>query len=116
MILIHHSDYIACSGYFRLSVYMFGYSPRRLHFHVFWEAECNTATVEVTLIRVVPDEVASTKVTTTVTSAPPGNDHNFSFKSCFLYNVPDLDDFAEMPATAAPSEGVVYLYNRVIQS
>jgi len=62
-----------------------------------------------------------------VTSAPPGNDHNFSFSSCFLYNVPDLDDFAETPAMAAPSEGVLvppavdhvgldYLYNRVIQS
>jgi len=44
--LILHNDYIACSGYFRLSVYMWGflltYICRRLsswlRFHVFWEA------------------------------------------------------------------------------
>ena len=46
VILIHHSDYIACSGYFRFSVYMWGillaFIHRRLlsrlRFHIFWEA------------------------------------------------------------------------------
>jgi len=43
----HHSDYIACSGYFRLSMYTWGillaYIRRRLssrfRFHIFWKAE-----------------------------------------------------------------------------
>jgi len=47
VILIYHSDYIAFSGYFRLSVYTYGillaYMYRRLSsrlcFHVLWEAE-----------------------------------------------------------------------------
>ena len=46
VILIYHSDRIACSGYFRLSVYtwviILAYIRRRLssrlHFHVFWKA------------------------------------------------------------------------------
>jgi len=46
VILIYHGDYIACSSYFRLSVYTWGiflaYICRRLslrlRFHVFWEA------------------------------------------------------------------------------
>ena len=46
MILIYHFDYIAWSGYFRLSVYKWGiflaYIRRRfssrLRFHVFWKA------------------------------------------------------------------------------
>jgi len=45
VILILHSDYIACSGYFRLSVYTWSFLLAymrcrllsRIHFHVFWE-------------------------------------------------------------------------------
>jgi len=43
--LIYYSDYIACLGYFTLSVYAWGISltyirrrlSSRLHFHIFWE-------------------------------------------------------------------------------
>ena len=46
---ILYSDYIACSDYFKLSVYtwgillayMRGRFPSRLCFHVFWEAGCD---------------------------------------------------------------------------
>jgi len=49
VILIHHSDYIACSDNFRLSVYTYGillaYIRRRLspwlRFRVFWKARPN---------------------------------------------------------------------------
>jgi len=38
----HHSEYIACSGYFYMWVILLAYIHRRLlprlHFHVFWEA------------------------------------------------------------------------------
>jgi len=47
VMLIYYSDYIACSGYFRLNVYAWGIFPpvytcrfsSRLRSHVFWEAE-----------------------------------------------------------------------------
>jgi len=50
VILIHYSDYIACSDYFRLSAYTWGifltYMCRRLssqlRFSVFWEARRDT--------------------------------------------------------------------------
>ena len=50
VILIYHSDYIACSVYFRLSVYTWGiflvYIRHRLslwlYFHAFCEARCDT--------------------------------------------------------------------------
>jgi len=47
MLSCHHSNYIICSGYFRLSIYAGGiflanirrWLSLRLCFHIFWEAE-----------------------------------------------------------------------------
>ena len=44
----------------------------------------------------------STEVVTTVTSAPPDNDHNSSISNHFSYTISDLEAFAETPTLTAP--------------
>jgi len=89
------------------------------------------ATTEGTLTETAPGGMISTEVTTTVTSAPAGDDRNTSFSDHFSYIVTDLNDFAETPALNAPTvgssqeEAVVpsvldpvgldYLYQNIIQ-
>ena len=47
-----------------------------------------------TYIEAALGEVINTEVTTTVTSAPSGNDHNSSLSNQFSYTVFDLKNFA----------------------
>jgi len=88
-------------------------------------------TIGVAPTEVASGEVASIEVTTTITSASPGNDHNKLFSDCYSYIVFDFNNFAETtvataPSAEAPREGVIvfsvvdlveldYLYHSAIQ-
>ena len=68
-------------------------------------------TIRDTNTKAVKGEVISNEITSTVTSAPPGNDHNSSFSNQFSYTVFDLKNFTGIIAIAAlisgPSQEVV---------
>ena len=96
VILIYHSDCIACSGYFTLNVYVWGIFHAyirlrllsRLRFHVFWEAERdNTSTINLSFNKLegqVPNTGAllNLSIVTLVGNAPLCGEPRQGFPPC----------------------------------